>query len=193
MKKVDMTNVKEAGDFSRPAAGAYICAITKVEDFPEKEYLRVQYDIIDGEYRGYYSDLRKQYPDSPWLGAYVKSYKPKALPMFKRFCSAVSKSNGGFVFDGNAVNADEKTLVRKKIGLVLGEEEYYGNDGELKTRLYVAREFPTIDLPAQKVPALKKIKEDSPAAPTTAAAPADPALDGFLNIPDGMDEELPFA
>ena len=41
MKSIDMTNVKEAGDFSRPAPGAYICGIYKVEDFADKEYLKV--------------------------------------------------------------------------------------------------------------------------------------------------------
>ena len=189
MKRIDLTNVKEAGDFSRPEAGAYICAITKVEDFPDREYLRVQYDIIDGEFRGYYTELRKKYPDSPWLGAYVKSYKSTALPMFKRFCSAVSKSNGSFVFDGNAINADERTLVKKKVGLVLGEEEYYGNDGELKTRLYVNKEFPISDIDKQKAPAIKKLKEDS----RQSAPASSPALDGFLSIPTGIDEELPFA
>lgn len=29
-------------------------------------------------------------------------------------------------------------------------------------------------------------------APSPAAAASDPALDGFMNIPDGIDEELPF-
>ena len=41
MKQLDMTNVKEADDFTRPEAGAYICIITKVEDVSAKEYLKV--------------------------------------------------------------------------------------------------------------------------------------------------------
>lgn len=162
MKKIDMTNVQEAGEFKRPGAGAYICGITKVEDVSDKEYLKVTYDIIDGEFKGYYKEMRENNPEWAWAGAYVKSYKTAALPMFKRFCTAVSRSNGNFVFDGNTVNADEQTLVGKKIGLLFGEEEYYGNDGELKTRLYVVREFSIDKLGEQKVPELKKIKEDKP-------------------------------
>lgn len=162
MKKIDMTNVQEAGEFKRPGAGAYICGITKVEDVSDKEYLKVTYDIIDGEFKGYYKEMRENNPEWAWAGAYVKSYKTAALPMFKRFCTAVSRSNGNFVFDGNTVNADEQTLVGKKIGLLLGEEEYYGNDGELKTRLYVVREFSIDKLNEQKVPEIKKIKEDKP-------------------------------
>lgn len=162
MKKIDMTNVQEAGEFKRPGAGAYICGITKVEDVSDKEYLKVTYDIIDGEFKGYYKEMRENNPEWAWAGAYVKSYKTAALPMFKRFCTAVSRSNGNFVFDGNTVNADEQTLVGKKIGLLLGEEEYYGNDGELKTRLIVVREFSIDKLNEQKVPEIKKIKEDKP-------------------------------
>ena len=81
--------------------------------------------------------------------------------MFKRFCSAVSKSNGNYVFDAKT-NADEQTLVGKKIGLVFGEEEYYSNSGEKKTRLYVAREYTLEDITAGKfkVPETKKLKEE---------------------------------
>ena len=162
MKKIDMTNVQEAGEFKRPGAGAYICGIVKAEDVSDKEYLKITYDIIEGEFKGYYKEMRENNPEWAWAGAYVKSYKTAALPMFKRFCTAVSRSNGNFVFDGNTVNADEQTLVGKKIGLLFGEEEYYGNDGELKTRLYVVREFSIDKLGEQKVPELKKIKEDKP-------------------------------
>lgn len=185
MKSIDLTNVQEANEYQRPAPGAYICTISAVEDVEAKEYLKVSYDISEGEFKGYYSEMRKNNPDWAWAGAYVKSYKPAALPMFKRFCTAVSRSNGSFVFDGGQVNADEKTLVGKKLGLLFGEEEYYGNDGEKRTRLYVAREFSVDKLAEQKVPKLKTIKEESSVAP----APADM---GFVNVPEGTAGENPF-
>lgn len=161
MKKIDLTDVKEAGTSSRPKAGAYICAIRSAEDIPDKEYIKVGFDIIEGEYAGYYDKIRTDHSDWDWgsAGFYVKSYKPKALGMFKRFCSAVSKSNAGYVFDGNN-NADEKTLIGKKLGIVLREEEYYGNDGEKRTRLTVDREFPIDEIDKQKVPAIKAIPEE---------------------------------
>lgn len=187
MKKLDMSNVKEAGDSSRLPAGAYICAIRKVEDIPSKEYLKVTYDIVKGEYAGYYDSLRADHQDWAWVGAYTKSYKQKALPMFKRFCSAVSKSNGNYVFDGGDVNADEATLVGKLLGLVLREEEYYGNDGDKKTRLVVYKEFPTDKLADQKVPDVKRLEEDGPALQDAPAASTD-----FINVPDG-DDGVPFS
>lgn len=181
MKKVDLTNVQEAGEFKRPGAGAYICGIVKAEDVADKEYLKITYDIIEGEFKGYYREMRENNPEWTWAGAYVKSYKSAALPMFKRFCTAVSRSNGNFVFDGNTVNADESTLKGKKIGLLLGEEEYYGNDGEKKTRLYVVREFSIDKIGEQKVPELKKIKEEKP---TESSANAE-----WMKVPN---EELAF-
>lgn len=180
MKPIDMTNVQEAGEFSRPSAGAYICEIIAVQDVPEKEYLKVTYDIIEGEFAGYYSEIRANHPDWEWTGAYVKSYKPTALPMFKRFCTAVSRSNGNFVFDGGAVNADEKSLIAKKIGLLLQEEEYYGNDGNKRTRLIVNREFSIDKIADQKVPEIKRLKEDPKPS------------DDFINVAPGTDTVVPF-
>lgn len=183
MKRVDMTEVKEAGSFERPEAGAYACVIRKAEDFPQKEYLKVTYDIAAGKFEGYYDQMRADHPDWAWAGAYTKSYKTRALPMFKRFCSAVSKSNGNFVFDGGIVNSDERTLVGKKIGLVFQEEEYYGNDGEKRTRLIINRECPLDKLATQKTPDPKKLPDE----------PQTGGVDAFMSIPDGMDEEMPFA
>lgn len=184
MKSIDLTNVQEAGEFTRPAAGPYICGITKVEDFADREYLKVTYDIIEGEYKGYYAEMRKNNPDWGWAGAYVKSYKESALPMFKRFCTAVSRSNGKYVFDGGKVNCDEQTLKGKKIGLILGEEEYEGNDGNVKTRLYVVREFSIDKIGEQKVPELKKLNKPA------AAPKADTGE--WMNVADIEGEEIAF-
>lgn len=183
MKQINLTNVKEAGEYSSLIPGAYICKLTSVEDLPDKEYLRVHYDIAEGEFANYYSDMRANHPDWANVGSYVKSYKEKALPMFKRFCTAVSKSNGNFVFDGGVVNADEKTLIGKKVGLVLGEEEYWSNSGDKKTRLYVYKEFPIDKIADQKVPDKKVLKDEKAAAE---------AVNDFMNIPDGEADEIPY-
>ena len=45
--------------------------------------------------------------------------------------------------------------------MTLGEEEYEGNDGSIKTRLYVVREFSIDKIGEQKVPELKKLKTNS--------------------------------
>lgn len=162
MKKLDMTNVQEAGEFRRPEPGAYHCVITDVKDVEEKEYLKVEIDIAEGEFKGYYAQSRADHPDWDWssVGRYVKSYKQAALPMFKRFCSAVSKSNGNYVFDGGAVNSDEKSLIGKHIGIILQGEEYYSNSGDVRIRLNIYSECPVDKIPDQKVPKLKALKEE---------------------------------
>lgn len=180
MKKLDLSNVREAGTFETVPAGAYICVITKVEDFQKDEKLRITYDIADGEYAGHYERTRNA-KGWDWYGRYTKSYKTSAQSFFKRFCTSVSRSNGNYVFDAGTINADEKTLVGKKIGLVLQEEEYYSNSGDKRTRLIVDHEFSISKIGEQKTPAPKLLPEEPQGA------------DAFMTIPDGMDEEMPFA
>jgi len=179
----NIASVQEAGDSKRLPAGGYVCKYTKVEDNPKKQYLYMEYDIAEGEYKGYYAELEDQFDF--WGGRCFRSYKEKALPMFKRMCSAVTKSNKGFIFDGNE-HCDESTLVGKKVGMILGEEEYIGNDGSIKTRLYVVKEVAVDDIKSgkYKVPDLKKL-------PETAGTSKQPD-DSFMNIPEGTDEETPF-
>lgn len=129
MKMINWNDVSDVGE--KLAPGGYVCGITAVEDIPEKEYLKLEYDVAEGPQKNYYRTLYQN--KGFWGGNFVKSYKEKALPFFKAFKTAVENSNPGYTF-----NNDEKTLVRKLVGLVLGEEEYVGNDGAVKTRLYVA-------------------------------------------------------
>lgn len=182
MKPIDLSNVQAAGEYVRPEPGAYICGIYAVEDVTEKEYLKITYDIIEGDYKGYYKQTREEHPEWTYTGVYIRSYKPKALGIFKRFCNAVSKSNGNYVFDAGNVNHNEQTLRGKKVGLVFQEEEYLGNDGSVKTRLIVSREFPISEIAKQKVPPIKKLSDE----------PAAEVNDGFVNIPDNVSEEIPF-
>lgn len=186
MKKVNLTDVQEATDFTRLPAGGYICKYTKVEDVEAKEYLYMEFDIAKGEFEGYYQSLF----DSAgfWGGRCYRSYKEKALPMFKRMCSAVSNSNNGFVFDGDT-NADEQTLVGKLIGLVLCEEEYVGNDGNIKTRLYVDKECSVDDIVNNKfkIKDLKKLPDDE-----REKIEEGPTNTSFMDIPKDAKDDLPF-
>lgn len=180
MKQIDMTNVREAGESNRLPVGKYVCVITTVEDCADKEYLKVSYDIAEGKYAGHFHSIRSEHPDWEWVGAYVKSYKPKALPMFKRFCSAISKSNGGFVFDGGQVNADETTLVGKKLGIIFQEEEYISNSGDIRTRLIVYSECPLDKLAEKRVPDPKRLPaEEKP-------------KEDFVSVSEGTNEDIPF-
>ena len=166
------------GDFARPVPGGYVCEIVRVEDFPlcketgKGDYLKIEFDFADGELKGYYADTYKKF--NYWGGKFVRSYKEKALGMFKHFTNCVEDSNKGYTWDWN-----EAALAGKKIGIVLGEEEYTGNDGAIKTCLEV-KAIKTVDEIQRgdfKVPPLKKLKSTtSPAVP----------------IADETDDDLPY-
>ena len=128
---LDLTNVEEAGNFQKVVPGGYICQITSVENVSDKQYLKIEFDIIEGDLKGYYQALFKS--KMFWGGRFIRSYKETALPFFKSFITSLENSNASYKWDGNI-----DKLKGLKTGLILGEEEYVGNNGEVKIRTYVA-------------------------------------------------------
>ena len=123
MRKLNLADVKEFTPFEKVEAGGYICGIYAVEDVPEKEYLKITYDIVEGDKKGFYSKLKKE---KGWeLPSFIASYKESALSFFKGTITSVEKSNKGFKWAD-----DEKALVGKKVGLVLFEKERINNNGK---------------------------------------------------------------
>ena len=131
MRNIDWNMVEETKEFESLKPGGYVAIIKNAEDNPDKEYLKISYDIYDGEFKDYYQNLYKA--KEFWGGNFYRSYKETARGFFKAFLNAVKQSNVGFVF-----NNDETNLRGKLVGLVLSEEEYEANDGTVKTRLYVS-------------------------------------------------------
>jgi hypothetical protein len=156
MKNINWTSVEENKDFDQLIPGGYICNVTTVEDKEDKEYIIVFYDIVEGKFKNYFQQLEQA--KNFWGGKFIKSYKESALPFFKGFLTAIENSNSGFI--ANHFDGDIGKLKNKYIGLVLGEEEYISNDGDVKTRLYVAevRSVNKIKSGDFKMPKLKKLK-----------------------------------
>lgn len=159
MKKISgYDKIQESGSFKKLPVGGYVVKILDATDVPEKEYLRISFDVAEGEYKGFFAeeyknDTRdgKKWPNA---GTFIRSYKSKALPMLKGFTTAVEKSNKGYSWD-----FDEKTLKNKVVGLVLGEEEFVNSSGKVRTRTYVSavRSVDTIKKGEFTVPELKKL------------------------------------
>lgn len=128
-------NVKATGDFESLKPGGYVAIIKFVEDDAKKEYLKIQYDIHEGEFKDYYKDLYDS--RNFWGGNLYRSYKDTAAGMFKAFTTAVEASNPRYTWDWN-----ERGLINKLVGIVLQEEEYIPTQGEnagkVKTRLIVS-------------------------------------------------------
>jgi len=172
MKKIDWTEVDEVKEFEKLPPGGYVCKITAVEDRYEKEYLFIEYDIEEGKFKGHFKELYDGF--SFWGGSFIRSYKETARSFFKGFLTALEQSNSGFKFDN-----DERALVGKIVGLVLGDEEYEGKDGTVKVRKCVAQIHSADKIRKKdfKVPDIKKLK-------------ATEAMANLTDIAD--DDDMPF-
>ena len=178
MKNVNWTNVQD--EIRRPVPGGYAAKITKVDDNEDKEYLKIEWEFADGEFKGVNREIYDAF--GFWPLAFVCSYKEKALRFFKGFKTAVEESNPKYTF-----NNDPQSLVGKFVGVVLAEEEYLSKQNEVKTRLYVAekRSGKAIRDGDFTIPALKKL------AVSAAAAPSYGAAQNYSVLEDD-DAELPF-
>lgn len=209
MKELNLDNVQEFTKFKNPVGG-FICVIKSVEDVPDKEYLKIGYDIAEAvneeqkEFVGMY-EKRKTERDFDYPITVV-SYKEQSLPFFKGFVTALENSNKGYEWDN-----DETKFVDKLIGFVIGEEEYMGQDKngapKVKVRTYVAERHSvdTIKEGDFNVPSFKKLdqsadsKPANPFATTTTSKSSNPfeavqatkdeEVTGFTTL---TDDECPF-
>lgn len=167
------------GDFKRLPAGGYIVKITEVEDKADKEYLNIVYEVAEGPYKGFFLDGWGQ--EHKFAHSFVRSYKEKALGMFKGFLKTIDESNGT-QFEPQAEKGFKETqLVGKLVGILFGYEEYVNDRGEIRERSRVTgtRSVETIRSGDFKVPELKKL---------------DAAKDIPATTPEGFtqDDDLPF-
>lgn len=130
MKPINWTEVTESTGSTMLEPGAYVCRIVDVHDVPDKEYLKIVYDVAEGPSAGIYSDMG---PDDEWKHSFYQSYKDAAKGMFKAFYTRVQDSNPGFVWNGT----DERQFIGKEVGLLFRKEYYTGNDGADKERTRV--------------------------------------------------------
>lgn len=188
MRNVNLSNV--ADEAPRPQAGGYVLTIADVTDVPmdpktgKGDYLTIDYDFAEGEFAEYYYGKYKTF--GFWGGHFVRSYKPKALGMFKGFINELKKDNPRFAEKWNDDGEnDEKIMIGCKFGAVLGEEEYIGNDGKIKTRLNVAKIISIDDVHAGKfkVPETKKVER-----PKASSGVVDTTQQSF----EQLDKDAPF-
>lgn len=161
MRKInDFENVQAStGEFNKPTAGGYCIEILGVTDIPldattgRGDYLKINYDICKGEFAGYYTKQNERF-GGDWFANFIRSYKENAAGMFKHFINCVEASNPGFKWDW-----DEQKLTFKQVGVVLGEEEYKKNNGDIGVKL-VVKEIKTVEQISNgdfKIPTIKKL------------------------------------
>lgn len=154
--------VKASGDFERLVPGGYICEIKAVSDNSDKQYLKISYDITEGNFAGYWGNYEER--SGNWRGNFYRSYKESAAGMFKGFINAVEASNEGFSW-----NWKEQELVGKKIGLVIGDEEYIANDGSVGTwpKVRTVKSVEAIRNGKFRIPETTKVDAEIPSVPDT--------------------------
>lgn len=177
MKQFDLSKVESATDYKRLVPGGYVCKITSVKDVENKEYLEIEYDIAEGEYKEYFRELFAN--KGFWSGKTYKSYSENGLPFFKAFIEAVTESNRAWVWNWN-----ESILRDCLVGFVLGEEEYKKSDGSIGVRFGVVKILPIEKIRKGEftVPAIKKYVEKNSAYSSLPPS-------GSLKP---VDEQLPF-
>ena len=127
-------DVREFGDRPKLPVGAYVCKVKQavVQSTDYGDQLCVLFDIVDGEYAGFYQDDfdANQRQDRKWKGV-LRQFIPKddgsekdewTKSAFKGMVTAFENSNRGFVWNWN-----EKELAGKEVGIIFRNEEWEYN------------------------------------------------------------------
>lgn len=191
-------NVQAFSNRPKLPVGAYVCKVKQavVQSTDYGDQLCVLFDIVDGEYAGYYeSDFTsRQQQDKKWKGI-LRQFLPKddgsekdewTKSSFKGLTTAFETSNRGYQWDW-----DEKSLVGKEVGIIYRNEEweYEGKTG------WAARPFRACSIDAvqdgkytiPKDKPLKRKSEDTYNQPTYTEQVS---TNSFTELDD--DGDLPF-
>ena len=190
--KFDETQAQR--EFIPVELGGHILVIKEVLEMQSRtgrDMLRISFDFADSDRQPkhfeklFRDDIRpdKKWPFGGTTYLLTEDNEGSCSRQFKTFTTSVEKSNPGF-----AINWGDKfagCFKNKLVGGVFGivEEEYDGK----RTMKRPLRWFRSVDGVLEA-----DIPEEKLLAPSTNNYVPAPNSDGFLNIPDGIDEELPF-
>lgn len=175
--------------------GGYVAKIINVkeENFEWGDRLAIAFDIVEGEYAGFFDKHYKAQTseDKKWKGT-IRFNIPKedgsekdewTQKRFNTNIVAIEDSNPGYFFDW-----DEAKLKGKMVGVIFNNKEYEfnGNHGFFTN----PHSFTTVENIRS---GNFRIPKDTLLPNSTASSSAVPAdANGFMSIPDGVDEEIPF-
>ena len=189
MKQYNGFERKEQIEWEQLPKGAYVIKILDAKEEANKNnrgsHLKVAFDIAEGDYAGFYkrafdNDTRE---DKKWNNDAViyltcpsDGCEQYVTDNFNKFLTAVEDSNEGYHW-----NWDETTLKNKLVGAKfhIEQSEYNGTVYDhTKAKWFIA---------AQKVREGKfgKLPNDKLISSTNNSS-------GFVNVPEGIDEEIPF-
>ena len=192
MKKLNgYENAKTYTDQERLPVGGYILKIIDVEYQTNDwgDVILLHFDIAEGEQKGFFQanyDAQTG-EDKKWKGTY-RLRVPKddgsekdewTMRRFKTVISNFEESNHKYHWSW-----DEQTLKGKQIGALFNNKEYeFSGRHGFFTNCHSLVPVEKIRSGKFEIPADTLLKKERP--PQTDS-------DGFMNVPDGIDEELPF-
>ena len=196
-------DAKKAAHFlpnERLPIGAYVCKILGVKAEEGKaaadgkklsDRLIIQFDIAEGEYQDFF---RRQYENMTSENKKFKGRTTIYIPRddgskedswtkndFARWTYSLEESNSGYVWDW-----DESKWKSKLIGIVFGET---GTIIDKKEIVYTEARFP---VSVETVRSGKAPEAKFKAKNGYGDQSKDSGTSDFMNIPDDMEEELPF-
>lgn len=202
LKPNNYDETQAGGDFQPIELGGHKLIIKQVSETKSKsgkDMIVVLFDFASDDVQpGYFTEQFKNdiRPDKKWPNQathYIltEDAEDKCTRSFKTFITCVEHSNAGFTTKwGDNFGAQFKN---KKIGGVFGEQkDYY--DGKEKNKR-VLRWFVSSDKASGAgvpEPTETKAYKEYKSSPQSFFDHAPKGSDAFMNIPDGIDEEIPF-
>lgn len=185
------------GESQQLPKGKYECIIKQVAVQESKNgnaQFVILFDILTGEHKDFYQKLfdaeKIQNPSSAkWKGVFKQNMDGKGLSWFKGVITSIERTNN-FTFQWDK-EGNEKMLVGKRFGGVFRRRQFETEDGyrPIVTELFRIRSV--AGLAEAEVPEDEMLPDRPVQKPIPATASV--AGDGFMNIPDGVeDEEIPF-
>ena len=184
---------KRKKTFEQLPKGAYVIKIlgAREEKGSDGSYIAIAFDIAEGPYKGFYQRAfdNNTNEDKKWPfdGVFNLTVPTDNSPEYvwrnwNTFFADLEDSNAGFVFSG-----DVKSLKNKIIGGKFHIRQSQSN-GKIYNNTKMKYTCVAEDVRQNKAGRLPEDKLIGTAPAATSAKD----LDGFVNLPDGSEEELPF-
>lgn len=184
-KNYDETQAND-GEFTPINLGGHSLTIKKLEECQcsdGRKYFKVLFDTSDDDFqprfytKQWQNDTRKE---KKWGGTttlFPTDKEGNTSKTFKQFCTCIEKTNNSKIQWGAGF---EQSIVGKYIGGIFGEEEYISQSGEIKVARKLFYWCSGDKIVDAKIPEKRYVER--PQADSN----------GFISIPQGIDDELPF-
>ena len=189
---------RKSNTFEQLPKDAYVIRIMGAREENNKTgggtHLTIAFDIAEGRYADFYQAIfeRNTNEDKKWPNdaIYYITVPSDGSPQYvwdtwNTFFADLEDSNNGFVFDG-----DVKKLKGKLIGgkFYIEQTEYNGNVYDHTRMKWSCVASDVRSGKAGKLPNDKMIRQGK----RSTKRADDETMDGFVNLPEGEEEELPF-